>query len=99
MAVLGKYFENIPDIIEKRRIITPADLETTYGATHGSPTHGDLTFARLWNAGNPVPWSGYHTEISGLYLCGSGTWPGGAVTGASGYNAAHVVLEDVGSFW
>jgi len=29
-----------------------------------------------------------------LYLCGSGTHPGGGVTGAPGFNAAQVVLED-----
>lgn len=32
--------------------------------------------------------------VEGLYLCGSGAHPGGAVTGAPGYLAAHALLED-----
>uniref|UniRef100_M0ZVF8 Phytoene dehydrogenase n=1 Tax=Solanum tuberosum TaxID=4113 RepID=M0ZVF8_SOLTU len=38
--------------------------------------------------------SNYRTPIEGLYLCGSGTHPGGGVMGAPGRNAAHVVIED-----
>src|SRR6185437_13070585 len=38
---------------------------------------------------------GYRTPIDGLYLCGAGTHPGGAVTGAPGRNAAHAVLADL----
>ena len=44
----------------------------------------------------PVPgWAKYRTPIRGLYLCGSGTHPGGGVTGAPGYNAAHAILRDL----
>lgn len=39
--------------------------------------------------------SNYRTPLHGLYLCGSGTHPGGGVMGAPGRNAARVALEDV----
>ncbi|GAB7007981.1 hypothetical protein JCM18899A_54600 [Nocardioides sp. AN3] len=96
VTVLSKYFDNIPANIEMSRILTPLDIERTYGSTHGSPRHGDLTFARLWSAGAAKPWEAYRTAVPGLYLCGSGTWPGGTVTGASGYNAARALATLAG---
>jgi phytoene dehydrogenase-like protein len=43
----------------------------------------------------PVPgWARYRTPIEGLYMCGSGTHPGGGVMGAPGYNAAREILKD-----
>lgn len=95
IAVLSRFFYNIPDIIEKWRFISPAELESVYGATDGSSTHGDLSFGRLWGLWPDAGWHQYRTAIDKLYLCGSGTWPGGAVTGASGHNAAVTVLEDL----
>jgi phytoene dehydrogenase-like protein len=42
----------------------------------------------------PLPgWSRYATPVDGLWLCGAGTHPGGGVTGAPGYNAAHMILR------
>ena len=46
----------------------------------------------------PIPdWSGYRTPVGSLYLCGSGTHPGGGVMGASGRNAALSVRRDLRS--
>ena len=43
----------------------------------------------------PIPgWAHYRTPLAGLYLCGAGVHPGGGVTGAPGYNAAHQALRD-----
>jgi phytoene dehydrogenase-like protein len=36
----------------------------------------------------------YRAPISGLYMCGAGTHPGGGVTGAPGHNAAKAILAD-----
>jgi phytoene dehydrogenase-like protein len=44
----------------------------------------------------PFPGAGcYRTPISGLYLCGGSTHPGGNVTGLCGYNAAAVIAADL----
>ena len=57
--------------------------------------HGRLTLDQLFSA-RPVLGPGdYRMPLRGLYLCGSGTHPGGGVTGAPGHNAAREVLKDV----
>jgi phytoene dehydrogenase-like protein len=80
--------------IEAAQVLTPLDLERTYGLTEGNIFHGDLTTEQLFFM-RPVPgWAHYRTPLDGLYLCGAGVHPGGGVTGAPGYNAAHQALRD-----
>jgi len=75
-------------------VLTPADLETTFGLTEGHIYHGEMTLDQLYVL-RPVPgWARYRTPVEGLYLCGSGAHPGGGVTGAPGYNAAREILRD-----
>ena len=38
-------------------------------------------------------WADYRTPISGLWLCGAGTHPGGEVSGMPGHNAAHEIIR------
>jgi phytoene dehydrogenase-like protein len=91
---IAEYAPNVPDSIVARQVLTPLDLERTYGLTEGNIFHGDLSLEQLFFM-RPVPgWSQYRTPIAGLYLCGAGAHPGGGVTGAPGYNAAHRVLRD-----
>jgi phytoene dehydrogenase-like protein len=81
--------------IEVAHALTPLDLERTYGLTEGNIFHGDLRIGQLFSM-RPVPeWSRYRTPVDGLYLCGAGAHPGGGVTGAPGYGAAHAVLRDL----
>jgi phytoene dehydrogenase-like protein len=82
--------------IEAMHVLTPLDLERTYGLTEGNIFHGDLDIGQLFSM-RPVPaWSRYRTPIAGLYLGGAGAHPGGGVTGAPGYGAAHAVLKGGG---
>jgi len=91
---IGEHAPNVPNAILARHVLTPLDLERTYGLTEGNIFHGDLTLEQLFFM-RPVPgWSRYRTPIAGLYLCGAGAHPGGGVTGAPGHNAAHQVLRD-----
>ena len=91
---IAEYAPNVPDAIVVRQVLTPLDLERTYGLTEGNIFHGDLRLEQLFFM-RPVPgWAQYRTPIDGLYLCGAGTHPGGGVTGAPGRNAAHQVLRD-----
>lgn len=39
----------------------------------------------------------YRTDIHGLYLCGTGTYPGGGVHGACAHNAFHIIATDLGN--
>lgn len=91
---IAEYAPNVPNAILARQVLTPLDLERTYGLTEGNIFHGDLRLEQLFFM-RPVPgWSQYRTPVDGLYLCGAGTHPGGGVTGAPGRNAAHQALHD-----
>ena len=91
---IAEFASNVPRTIIARQVLTPLDLERTYGLTEGNIFHGDLRLEQLFFM-RPVPgWSQYRTPVDGLYLCGAGAHPGGGVTGAPGRNAAHQALRD-----
>jgi phytoene dehydrogenase-like protein len=91
---IAEYAPNVPGAIVARQVLTPLDLERTYGLTEGNIFHGDLRLEQLFFM-RPVPgWAQYRTPVDGLYLCGAGAHPGGGVTGAPGRNAAHQALRD-----
>ncbi|MDG2524496.1 NAD(P)/FAD-dependent oxidoreductase [Stenotrophomonas sp. HITSZ_GD] len=75
-----------------RQVLTPLDLEREFGLIGGDIFHGALSLNQLFSARPMLGQAGYRGAIDGLYLCGSGTHPGGGVTGAPGHNAARVVL-------
>jgi phytoene dehydrogenase-like protein len=91
---IAEYAPNVPNAIVARQVLTPLDLERTYGLTEGNIFHGDLRLEQLFFMRPISGWSQYRTPVDGLYLCGAGTHPGGGVTGAPGHNAAHQVLRD-----
>jgi phytoene dehydrogenase-like protein len=91
---LAAFAPNVPEAVIERRVMTPLDLERTFGLTGGNIFQGAMTRGQLFDA-RPLPgWSNYRMPIRGLYLCGAGTHPGGAVSGAPGHNAAREVLAD-----
>ncbi len=75
-----------------RQILSPLDLERQFGLIGGDIFHGALSLNQLFSARPMLGQAGYRGAIEGLYLCGSGTHPGGGVTGAPGHNAAQVIL-------
>jgi len=84
----------VPASVVARRVLTPLDLEQVFGITEGNIFHGDINLEQLFFM-RPLPgWSQYRTPVERLYLCGAGTHPGGGVTGAPGYNAAHRIIRD-----
>jgi phytoene dehydrogenase-like protein len=65
--------------------------QVTLQVAEESLYHGELTLDQILFM-RPVPgWSRYRTPIEGLYLCGSGTHPGGGIPGAAGRNAAREI--------
>jgi phytoene dehydrogenase-like protein len=94
LATFARFAPNMASSIEEHWTITPLDLERTYGMAKGNIFHGAMTPAQLF-ASRPFAGSGgARSPIDGLYLCGAGTHPGGAVIGANGHNAARLVLRD-----
>jgi len=94
LDLLEEHVPNVRSALVGMETLTPADLEARFGLTGGHIFHGEMTLHQQYVL-RPVPgWGRYRTPIENLYLCGSGGHPGGGITGAPGYNAAHAVLED-----
>jgi len=91
---LARYAPNIKDIILHRQVLTPADIESTFGLTEGNIFHGELTLQQLFALRPAVKWANYKTPITNYYQCGSGTHPGGGITGSPGEMAAKKILKD-----
>jgi phytoene dehydrogenase-like protein len=84
---------NIRELILHRQVLTPLDIEETFGLTEGNIFQGELSLEQLFFS-RPVPgWARYRTPVRGLWLCGSATHPGGGIMGAPGRIAAFEVLR------
>jgi len=74
---------------------TPREIEAEVGLTEGNIFQGELTFDQLL-FNRPFPgYAQYRAPIKGMYMCGSGTHPGGGVMAAPGANAAREILRDL----
>ena len=94
IEVLARYAPNVPGAILHRQVLSPLDLERTFGLTGGNIMQGAMGLNQLY-CFRPVPgWSDHRTPIRGLYLCGAASHPGGGVMGACGKNAAEEILRD-----
>lgn len=91
---LSEYFPNLKDIILHRQVLTPWDIEQITGLSEGNIFQGELSLSQLFFL-RPAPgYARYRTPIQGYYQCGSGTHPGGGITGAPGRLAALEILKD-----
>jgi phytoene dehydrogenase-like protein len=95
IATLEEYAPGLTDLIEDRMVLGPPDLEERFGLTGGNIFHGELLPDWLFDKRPAGTWHRYRSPVAGLYMCGSGTHPGGGVCGAPGRNAARAVLEDL----
>ena len=95
IRTLEHYAPGIEGLVEHRQIITPLDLERTYGSSGGHVFHGEPALDQLFTMRPILGWSQYRTPIAGLFLCGAGTHPGGGITGGPGHNAAREILRQL----
>ncbi|WP_411832598.1 phytoene desaturase family protein [Pseudoxanthomonas mexicana] len=95
VATVDRHAPGFADSVLGRQALSPLDLERTFGLVGGDIFHGALTLNQLFSARPMLGQAGYRGALPGLYLCGSGTHPGGGVTGAPGHNAAQVILGDL----
>ena len=91
---VDRYAPGFRQSVLGRQIMSPLDLERTFGLVGGDIFHGALGLDQLFAARPMLGHADYRGPIAGLYTCGSGTHPGGGVTGAPGHNAAREVLRD-----
>jgi len=91
---LSDYAPNVRNLIVGRQVITPLDLENTYGLRGGHIHHGEQSLDQFFAFRPLIGWAQYRTPIKGLYLCSAGTHPGGGITGGPGANAAREIVKD-----
>ena len=94
VRTLAEHSPNLAAAVEHVEVLAPPDIEARYGLLGGNIFQGDMALDQLF-CFRPIPdYADYRTPIANLYLCGSGTHPGGGVTGVPGRNCAQAVQRD-----
>jgi phytoene dehydrogenase-like protein len=94
IRTLAEHSPNLAAAVEHVEVLAPPDIEARYGLLGGNIFQGDMALDQLF-CFRPIPdYADYRTPIANLYLCGSGTHPGGGVTGVPGRNCAQAVAHD-----
>jgi phytoene dehydrogenase-like protein len=93
IKTLAEYMPNLEDLILHRQVLTPWDLEKTYGLTEGNIFHGELSLEQLAFLRPMAGWARYKTPVRGLWMCASGTHPGGGIMGTPGALCARALLR------
>jgi len=91
---VNSYASNFKASVLGRQILSPLDLERIFGLTDGDIFHGAMSLDQMFSARPMLGHGNYRGPLPGLYMCGSGTHPGGGVTGAPGHNAAREIIGD-----
>ena len=92
--LVNSHAPNFKASVLGRQIMSPLDLERTFGLINGDIFHGALSLDQMFSARPMLGHGDYRGPLPGLYMCGSGTHPGGGVTGAPGHNAAREIIKD-----
>ncbi|MGE0651937.1 MAG: phytoene desaturase family protein [Alphaproteobacteria bacterium] len=96
IGTVTTYAPNFARAVIARQVLSPADLERDFGLVGGDIFHGALDPGQLFSARPVLGHADYRGPLTGLYMCGASTHPGGGVTGAPGHNAAREILRDFG---
>lgn len=96
VALLDEQLPGLADRVVAVRGLTPFDIEQEFALTGSNITHGEMTLEHFFDRRPHPVAADSRAALKGLYLGGSGSWPGGYVTGVPGRNAAHAVLADLG---
>ena len=90
---LAEYIPGLRESILHKQVLTPWDLEQEFGLTEGNIFHGELSLEQLAFL-RPAPgWAHYKTPLPGLWMCASGTHPGGGIMGGPGALCAQAMLK------
>ena len=93
---VNDYAPNFARSVLGYEALSPLDLERRIGLVGGDIFHGALGLDQMFSARPLLGQGNYRGAFGNLYLCGSGTHPGGGVTGLPGRNAAREILKDLG---
>ena len=97
VETLAEYCPGLQESILHRQVLSPWDLEREFGLTEGNIFHGELSLEQLAFQRPVAGWSKYRTPIDGLWMCASGTHPGGGIMGAPGALASRAILNQRGA--
>jgi len=92
--LVNSHAPNFKASVLGRQIMSPLDLERTFGLIGGDIFHGALSLDQMFSARPMLGHGDYRGPLKGLYMCGAGTHTGGGVTGAPGHNAAREIIAD-----
>jgi phytoene dehydrogenase-like protein len=90
---IEEYCPNIRKIMLHKQVLTPWDIEQQMGLTEGNIFHGELSLEQLLFMRPAAGWAQYKTPIKNLWMCGSGTHPGGGIMGAPGELCSKTLLK------
>lgn len=90
---LEEFAPGIKKLILHRQVLSPWDLEQDFGLAEGNIFHGELTLDQIFFLRPTAGWAKFRTPIRNYYQCGSGTHPGGGITGGPGRLAAMEILR------
>lgn len=93
LEIIDDYAPGFSSGVEHVQTLTPLDLERDFGLTGGNIFHGEMSVDQMFMLRPVSGWARYRTPIRGLFMCGSGTHPGGGVMGTPGHNAAREMLK------
>lgn len=97
LDTVTEYLPGFRRAIVAVQAFSPENLERRFGLVGGDIFHGQMTLDQLYWSRPARGYAQYRAPVAGVYLCGSGAHPGGGVTGVPGYNAARVMLADLGT--
>ena len=97
MRTLEQYAPGIGGLVQAQQVLSPLDLEQTFALPEGNAYQGELTLDQILFMRPVAGWSRYRTSVPGLYLCGTGSHPGGAIAGGAGALAAPELLKEARS--
>jgi phytoene dehydrogenase-like protein len=92
---LFRFAPNMRGHVLHRHVQSPLDLERRFGMLRGNVMHLEMSLDQMFGFRPTPSLSRYRTPVSGLYLTGASTHPGGGVFGASGLACARAVLKDL----
>ncbi|HET6277310.1 MAG TPA: NAD(P)/FAD-dependent oxidoreductase [Candidatus Polarisedimenticolia bacterium] len=96
ITTLAAHCPDLREVLVHGEVITPLDLENEFALTGGHIFHGEESLDQLFTMRPLLGYARYQTPVRGLFMCGSGTHPGGGITGACGANAARAILSEPG---
>ena len=94
VRVLEKTIPSFSSLVESSIVVSPLDLENEFGLTEGNLNHGEMTLDQFFFMRPTISAAQYKSPLQNLYICGSGTHPGGGLHGTNGFNAAQEILKE-----